>query len=69
MKFKIYSFEVSQNMIIKILEAKAISYESNKRDIIVSASDIEQVESLFNEKNIRISKEKSSLSEVYFNEK
>ena len=68
MKFKIYSFEVSQNMIIKILEAKAISYESNKRDIIVSASDIEQVESLFNEKNIRISKEKSSLSEVYFNE-
>ena len=40
MKFKIYSFEVSQNMIIKILEAKAISYESNKRDIIVSASDI-----------------------------
>ena len=69
MKFKIYSFEVRQNMIIKFLEAKAISYESNKRDIIGSSSEIEQVASLFNEKNIRISKEKSSLSEVYFNEK
>ena len=41
----------------------------NKRDIIVSVSDIEKVESLFNEKNISISKEKTSLSEVYFNDK
>ena len=69
MKFKIYSFEVSQSMIVECLEENKIPYEVNKRDIIVSVSDIEKVESLFNEKNISISKEKTSLSEVYFNDK
>ncbi|WEV60838.1 ABC transporter ATP-binding protein [Streptococcaceae bacterium ESL0729] len=66
LKFKIYSFELSQSGLIELLELEGIPYEQEGRDIIVSAVNIGQVELLLSTKNIPMNKEKVSLSEVIF---
>lgn len=65
-KYIIYSPEISQNDLIKILDANGYRFEKNNRDIIIS--DLEIVEEFLRSQNITIQKEKMSLSEVFFDE-
>ena len=66
-KYRIYSYEISQNDLVKLLESKGFEYEQSRSYIIVN--QISAIEIYFEGKNITIQKEKLSLSEVYFNEK
>lgn len=67
LRYKIYSFDISQKNLVQLLEKGAFEFEQNKRDIIVS--DVVAIESFLKDHHILIEKEKIKLSEVYFDEK
>lgn len=66
LRFRIFSFSISQKEITDILKENDIKFTTTDRDIIVK--DYSQVKSLFEDKKVPIKLEKLGISEVFFDE-